>query len=266
MAKNPTKEEDQDVIVLDLKALLTPASVLISGLFIGIVLIVGLFSINNSIKNLDGVSSNNDGATAGVEDTAVQEDTATTTLSNGDNATTTITSDTPMTGNDNAKVAIVEYSDYACGYCKRHATETLDQILSNYADTGKIAYFFKGFPIFTPKNASAAYCAKKLGGNDKFLNFHEALFAQEQVTGEEDQILEVAKSVGLDENSFKECLNSDEATNAATAEYEEAANLGLGGTPGFVIGTLNDDGSVNGEFVSGAQPYSYFEDVIAKYL
>ncbi|MBN1331433.1 thioredoxin domain-containing protein [Candidatus Dojkabacteria bacterium] len=266
MAKTTQKSapQDQNVIELDLKVILTPLAVLISGLFIGIVLIVGLYGINQTLKN----GSTGVKGTDTTADTETTQETAgeQTTLSNGDAVSTKISDNTPIAGDTGAKVAIVEYSDFACGYCKRHATETLDQILSNYVDQGKVAYYFKSFPIFTPLNAAGGYCAEKLGGDSAFLKYHQSMYSQEQVTGEEAQILSVAKSIGLDEGSFKECLNSDEATAQATADYDEAVSLGIGGTPGFIVGKLNDDGTVEGEFVSGAQAYSYFEEVIAKYL
>ncbi|MBD3280048.1 thioredoxin domain-containing protein [Candidatus Dojkabacteria bacterium] len=263
-SKSASKQEDQDVIILDLKSLLTPLSILVSTLFLAIIIIVGFYSINETLKDLDGVSKEKNEEIAGEE--TGQEAEGQTALTNGDEVSTMVSEDTPMAGDDGAEVAIVEYADYGCGYCGRHASETLDQILNGYTENGDAAYYFKSFAIFTPLNSAGAYCANKLGGDDKFLEFHKELFAQEQVTGEESQVLEVAANVDLDENKFKECLNSDEAGEQTDADYQEAVDLGIGGTPGFVVGKLKDDGTVEGEFISGAQPYSYFEEVISKYL
>jgi protein-disulfide isomerase len=70
----------------------------------------------------------------------------------------------PAMGEANAPVGIVEFSDYGCPFCARHATQTLPQIVKDYVKTGKVRYFFKDLPVETShphafKEAEAARCA-----------------------------------------------------------------------------------------------------------
>lgn len=265
-SSSPQKKAQDDVIEVDLKELLTPGIILVTNLLIAILLIIGLNNINNTLKKFDNFTGEVKSAEETNKDNEEEAEAPTKSLSNGDALSTQVSENVPNIGQDSAKVAIVEYGDYACGYCGRHAEQTLGEIKSNFIDTGDVKYYFKSFPIFTPLNSTGAQCAYSIGGSDKFLEFHNALFAVDQVTGEESQIVDVAKSVGLDEGTFTSCLNGDEASAAVDEDRTEATNLGLGGTPGFIVGTLNDDGSVDGEFVAGAQPYSVFEETIKKYL
>jgi protein-disulfide isomerase len=273
MAKKATASKSapkgkEEVIEIDLRAHLTPISILLASIILSVVLLIGLLSINSSIKKLNG-TSNSSSEVAGTTDeetTTDDESTEEIDLANGDALSTTVSDATPVAGSSDARVAIVEYGDFACGYCKRHDQETLDSLLTNYVDKGTVKYYFKDFAIFTPEAARAGQCVYKIAGNEKYLQFHKTLFAQDEVTGEQDQLLEVAGKIGVNKDEVKSCMETDEIVNKVQADYDQAVEIGLRGTPGFVVGVIKDDGTVEGEFVQGAQPYSYFEEVLAKYI
>lgn len=85
--------------------------------------------------------------------------------------------DSPMLGDTNAKITIVEFSDFECPFCARHFTQTYPEIKSNYIDKGIVRLIFKNYPLpfhsSAQKAAEAAECAKEQG---KFWEMHDRLF------------------------------------------------------------------------------------------
>lgn len=84
----------------------------------------------------------------------------------------------PALGNANAKVTIVEFSDYQCPFCERFFTQTEGQIKKEYVDTGKVKFYYRDFPLTqihpgAQKGAEAARCA---GDQNKYWEFHDAVF------------------------------------------------------------------------------------------
>lgn len=170
-----------------------------------------------------------------------------------------IEDDDIILGDPNAPITIVEFTDFQCPYCYRHATETLPQLISQYVDQGQVRYVIKDFPLTTihPQAvaaAEAAHCADEQGA---YLDMHETLFTRQQEwSGRDDAdavFTSYAQSLGLDETSFAECLSSDRYHEIIGNDMQVGTQLGITGTPGFFL---------NGIYVSGAQPYSVFEQAI----
>ncbi|MBL7058898.1 thioredoxin domain-containing protein [Candidatus Pacearchaeota archaeon] len=85
--------------------------------------------------------------------------------------------DSPVKGDSNAPVTIVEFSDYECPYCGRHFAQTYPQLLSEYVDTGKVKMVFKDFPLnFHAKAQKAAEAARCAGEQGDYWGMHDALF------------------------------------------------------------------------------------------
>lgn len=156
-------------------------------------------------------------------------------------------------GDPDAPVVIVEYADFECPFCERHYTETFGQIKENYIDTGKAAYVFKHYPLSFHQQAMpaalAAECANEQG---KFWEMHDMLY-ENGVAGGADAFKTYAEQLGLKTSVFDDCMNKKKYTTEINAEMAEGQALGVKGTPGFII---------NGQLVSGAQPYSVFAQVI----
>lgn len=162
-------------------------------------------------------------------------------------------------GDPNAPITIIEFTDYQCPFCSRHAAQTLPLLMSQYIETGQVRYVIKDFPIISihPQAvaaAEAAHCAQEQGG---FLAMHEALFATQQAWSGRADVDEIftgyAVQLGLDGELFAECLSSDRYHQAIANDLQLGQQLGVQGTPAFFI---------NGNFVSGAQPFAIFEQVI----
>ncbi len=154
----------------------------------------------------------------------------------------------PTKGADNAKVVIVEYSDFQCPFCKR-GKDMLPQILKEY--DGKVKIAFKQLPLknhnWAMPAAIATVCAYEQG-NDKFWALHDKLFdSQKDITLEnsKEKFNQYAKEVGLDTKKFDTCLNSKEVKAKVESQMQEATEIGVQSTPTFVV---------NGMIVPGANP------------
>lgn len=147
----------------------------------------------------------------------------------------------PVKGNENAKVTVVEYSDFQCPFCKR-GSDMLPQILNEYGE--KVKIIFKQFPLPNhnwAKNASIASLCSYEQSNDKFWDFHDKVFQKQKEINLEnsgDKFKEVANEVGLDIPKFESCLNSEEIEQRLENEIKEAQSLGVRSTPTFIVDGL----------------------------
>ncbi len=165
----------------------------------------------------------------------------------------------PSLGDPDAPVVMVEYSDYACPFCARFFEETLPDIKENYIDTDRVRFVYKDLIVVGGgKAAEAAHCA---GEQDAYWEYHDLLFENlEQDRGnwaDADIHVGYAEELGLDSQELVECFEEERYAERVQRSTEEAVGLDITGTPGFVI---------NGEVVSGAQPYQVFEEVIERKL
>ena len=162
----------------------------------------------------------------------------------------------PFLGDANAPLTIVEFSDYQCPFCKRFRDQTLDQLKSNYIDTGKVKFVYKDYPLSfhaeAQGSAEAALCAKD---QDKYWEYHDTLFSDTQKwigIGTSGFKL-IASDLGLDESTFADCLDSGKYTQEVKDDFAAGQRAGVTGTPGFIVGNT---------LLSGAQPFSSFQAVI----
>ena len=161
-----------------------------------------------------------------------------------------------LKGDENAPVTLVEFSDFQCPFCNRFFTQTLPQIQSEYIDTGKVKFYYKDFPLDSihPQATPAALAARCAGeqSEDKFWELHDLIF-QNQASMSEDNYKKWASEIGLDTNKFNECLDSQKYINEVRADLQQGQGAGVRGTPGFLVA---------GQLVSGAQPFSVFQQII----
>lgn len=151
-------------------------------------------------------------------------------------------------GNKNAKVTLIEYSDYECPFCKRHEPSMV-QALKDFPNDVRVVY--RHYPLTSihpnaQKAAEAAECANKLGGNDAFWKMHDKLF-EIATSLSADSMVAAAKGIGLNEANFKKCLDSGEMAARVDADVASGNDSGVEGTPATFI---------NGQLVSGAVPYA----------
>ncbi len=132
----------------------------------------------------------------------------------------------------------------------------LTQIQENYKDQVKLV--FKDFPLTrihaqAYKAAEAARCA---GDQDKYWEYHDILFANTRAL-QPEQLKQYATDLKLDTAQFDACLDNNAYTGAVSKDLALGTQLGVTGTPAFFV---------NGRFLSGAQPYSAFAELIDEAL
>jgi protein-disulfide isomerase len=180
--------------------------------------------------------------------------------------------DAPTKGPADAKVTMIEFSDFECPYCQRFVSQTMGQILQNYGD--KIIFAFRNFPLtsihpYSEKAAEASECANDQGA---FWPYHDLLFQnqtalQALVTADAtggvakvvDNLKQYAVGLNLDAAAFNTCLDSGadkgKVDSDAAAMTKAATDAGLTqyGTPTFFV---------NGHYIGGAYPFDTFKQLI----
>jgi protein-disulfide isomerase len=157
-------------------------------------------------------------------------------------------------GPDDAKVTIIEYSDFECPFCKRYYDNAYKQILSTYPDDVKM--IFKDFPLsFHAQATPAAEAAECAGAQEWFWEYHDILFERqsEWASSGRPAFNSYAEELGLDMDAFNNCVDSRQFRENVVADFQEGQAAGVRGTPAFFI---------NGKMVSGAQPFSAFQTEI----
>ena len=157
-------------------------------------------------------------------------------------------------GSKNSPVTLIEYSDYECPYCAR-AEATIKDVLDEYGS--KIYFVYKDFPLPFHNNAQKAAEASRCAlEQNKYWEYHDALFKNQQSL-DTNSLKTYAKSLGLDEAKFSECLDSNKYTEKVKQDMEEGQSKGVTGTPTFFV---------NGKMLVGAQPFDAFKEIIDKEL
>lgn len=178
-----------------------------------------------------------------------------------DSAQALVENGSPVLGDPNAKITIVEWGDYQCTYCHLFHQNTKDQIIQQYVDTGKVNFVFRDFPLNGADSvlaAEAAYCA---GDQNKYWQYHDELYNNwgGENTGWVNQksLDKFANDVGLDLGQFNQCLGDKKYENKVLENQKFGEQIGINATPSFII--FNDKKAMK---LEGAQPISAFEQVL----
>jgi protein-disulfide isomerase len=142
-------------------------------------------------------------------------------------------------GNPQAKITLVEFSDFQCPHCARHAQRVMAQIQHDYIDTGKVRYVVRHMPLEAIhadafKAAEAAECA---GAQGKFWEMYARLFAHQRALGA-TELPRHAQAVGLDLPKFQQCLDGGEKTAKVRRDLDDSVKAGLTVAPSFLIGVV----------------------------
>lgn len=160
--------------------------------------------------------------------------------------------DDPAWGPADAKVTVIEFSDFQCPYCRRFHDETLPQLRQMYGD--RIRFVYRDLPLtslhaFAQGAAEAAECADEQG---KFWEYHDLLF-QNQTALQPADLKAYAARLGLNQSAFDACVDSHKYADEVNADVQAASDAAITGTPTFFI---------NGRRLVGAQPLSAFQQAI----
>lgn len=163
----------------------------------------------------------------------------------------------PFKGDKNAKVTIVEYSDFQCPFCKRGYDVIEQRVLKEYGD--KVKFYYKNLPLnFHPwaePAAVAVECAFEQSEKAYWKLYSYYFENQKDMNAQnlKEKTLEALKDTGIDVAKFTDCYDNKKTLDKVKAQAAEAQSLGIQGTPGFII---------NGRALKGAYPFEQFKAII----
>lgn len=178
-------------------------------------------------------------------------------------------SDDASLGSLDAKVILVEFSDFNCGFCGRFHKNTLKLIKEKYIDTGKLHYVYRDFIGVGGATslilASSMECVRAQKGDEVYLELMERLYAH---SGRKSTSVLLAwlPEYEVDMTAFSTCALGETYQEEVLADTKAGQQIGMRGTPGFVIGYLRDGEIIAGSVLQGALPYKAFEKFIESYL
>ena len=171
----------------------------------------------------------------------------------------------PFIGTTDAKLAIVEFTDYQCPYCKRFHSDTFAQLKEKYLDTGEVKFIIRDFPLGFHRQAEsaavAANCAKEQGS---YLEMREALFDNQALLGPEFYGQQ-AESLGMDKALFISCLAQPDGAASVNRDLQYGESVGVRGTPTFFVGRIEDGKLVDAKKVVGAQRLAAFDSALESF-
>jgi protein-disulfide isomerase len=145
----------------------------------------------------------------------------------------------PVGGNPDGDVTLVEFFDYRCAYCRR----VVSSVRALLDEDRALRVVFKELPVLGPDSVRAARAALASRRQDRYVPFHFALMTADDLSLE--GIRAIARSVGLDPDQLEADMAAPEVMAAIEANYALANELGIEGTPAFVIGDQLIPGAVD---------------------
>lgn len=145
-----------------------------------------------------------------------------------------------VAGNPKGDITIVEFFDYKCPYCK----SAVDDILAAAEEDGNVRIIFKEFPILSDESTIAAKAAMAAISQNRYMELHQALMATQGALPEE-RILRIAEEAGLDIDRLKQDMADPALDEAIDRTHNLARQLGVEGTPAFIIGNQLVPGAVS---------------------
>ncbi len=172
----------------------------------------------------------------------------------------------PVLGNTNAPLTMIEFGDYQCTYCKKFFSETEGSIIENYVKTGKVKIMFKDFIVVGGDSTNAANAAHCANDQKMFWSYHSILYNNWDGEGTGwasfERLHEFANELELDMNEFSKCMSESKWEELINSSQTDGRIIGVTATPTFFI----IDQSNNILKITGAQPYAVFEEVFDSLL
>jgi protein-disulfide isomerase len=168
----------------------------------------------------------------------------------------------PYEGSPDARVIIIEYSDFECPVCRRFATDVLPTIRKRYVETGTAAVVFKHFALerIHPLAIAAGAAADCASAQGQFWPAHDFLLSHPLSRELIDQVSDLPK---LDRTAMSRCVGDTVSATKIQVETSVARGIGITGTPTFLVGRRQDRSMVDVVVqFSGARKPAYFDEVI----
>ena len=167
----------------------------------------------------------------------------------------------PILGNPNAPITMVEFGDYQCTFCSKFFHETENSIITNYIKTGKVKILFKDYIILGQDSINAANAAHCANDQKLFWEYHSMLYNNwaGENTGWADlaHLHEFANTLGLDMDVFSTCMSDLKWNELVNLSSKDGQKLGVSGTPTFFVIDQNNDVIK----IVGAQHYDVFKQI-----
>jgi len=227
-------------------------SLAIGAIIASIVITVVMFGLN-SVTNEIELSLE---PTPKIQDIGPTKITMDTFVSNG----------SPVLGDSNAPITLVEFGDYQCHYCHVFFDSIEGDIIKNYVETGKVKIIFKDYNIIgedSVKASQGAHCANDQG---LFWKYHDILYSH--WTGENngwassENLTNFAQQIDLNMDEWSECMDEGSHSQIILKSNDDARALELTGTPAFFV--ISSEGKVSKLF--GAQPFEVFKKIFDSQL
>ncbi len=152
-----------------------------------------------------------------------------------------------VAGNPKGDVTIVEFFDYNCGYCKR----AFAPLMNTIKDDGNVRLILKEFPILGPTSVVATHATLAARKQGKYFEMHKALYLHKGGI-DDDAIMTLAKSVGLDTTKLRRDMKDPEIDKIIARNEKLASELGVNGTPSFIIGDTPHPGALSANELKAA--------------
>lgn len=178
-----------------------------------------------------------------------------------------VSKDDHVRGERNSRIALIEYSDIECPFCKRFHP-TAQKVIEEYK--GKVMWVYRHYPLSfhanAQKEAEAVECVGELGGNDAFWKYVDTIYERTTSNGTGfalDKLAPLAAELGLNEAKFKECLDSDKYEKHVKDDMDGGSKAGVTGTPGNI---LLDTKTGKTRLIPGAVPFETIKAAIDEML
>jgi len=172
----------------------------------------------------------------------------------------------PILGDLNAPLTMIEFGDYQCTFCKKFFHETEGSILTNYVETGKVKMLFKDFIVVNEDSVNAASAAHCANDQEMFWQYHSILYNNWDGEGtgwaSSEQLHQFASTLGLDMDKFSECMSKSKWKELVNSSKVDGRALGVGATPTFFI--IDQNNKVLK--ITGSQHYDVFQEVFDSLL
>lgn len=152
-----------------------------------------------------------------------------------------------VAGNPKGDVTIVEFFDYNCGYCKR----AFAPLMNTINDDGNVRLILKEFPILGPTSVVATHATLAAEKQGKYFEMHKAIYLHKGSL-DEDAVMALAKGVGLDTAKLRRDMKDPEIDKIITRNEKLASELGISGTPSFIIGDTPHPGALSADELKAA--------------
>jgi protein-disulfide isomerase len=163
----------------------------------------------------------------------------------------------PILGNPDAPITILEWGDYQCTYCYKFHQNSLNIIFEDYIQTGKVKLVFKDFPLNGDDSVLGAQATHCANDQNKFWEFHNELYDnwKGERTGwiTRESLSEFAKNIELDVEQFDNCIEDLTYLDKVSTNHEFGKEIGIDATPSFLV--FNDEKMIK---IRGNQPLEVF--------